>query len=253
MVLVLPVVLGVVLGLAARGSLRAIAMLRLRRIELFYLALALQIVAFPFPFLPWRTGNGLATTMWLASYAVLAVAAFVNRKIVGVPVIAAGMASNVVAVVANGRHMPALPQALRAAHKHYSVHFNSAASASPHLPWLVDRWAVPRWIHLGNVYSVGDVVIAVGVVLFVVAAMEPRLPLVRRRRSSGETVTASRLAAPAPAPQAVPAPPAAVLEPISPELALVCPELAERVRKQLPARPWEMFLPASTPQAQALA
>jgi hypothetical protein len=240
-VLALPVVLGVLLGLAARGSLRSVATLRLRRVELFYLALALQVVAFPFPFLPWRTSDTVATTMWLASYAMLGAAAIANRRIVGVPVIAVGMLSNVVAVVANGRHMPALPQALRAAHKHYVVHFNSAAGAKPHLPWLVDRWAVPGWIHLGNVYSIGDVVIAVGVVLVVVAAMEPRLLLLRRPRGRTESTTAPQVAPPA---ATIPPKPIVALEPISPELALVCPELAERVRKQLPARPWEMFVPA---------
>ncbi len=113
----------------------------------------------------------------------LVAAAFVNRGITGVPVIAAGMASNVIAVLANRGHMPALPQALRAAKKHYSVQFNSVARAHPHLPWLVDRWAGPRWIHVGNVYSVGDVVIALGVVLFVVAAMQPQPPGFRRVRA----------------------------------------------------------------------
>jgi hypothetical protein len=161
-----------------------------------------------------------------------------NRRIVGVPVIAAGMASNVVAVVANGRHMPALPQALRAAHKHYAVHFNSAASAKPNVPWLVDRWAVPRWIHLGNVYSIGDVVIAVGVVLVVVAAMQPRR--LRRRRDVPQAAPVEARRAPTPS---------VVLDPVSPELALVCPELAERVRNELPARPWEMFLPHAQPVA----
>jgi hypothetical protein len=31
--------------------------------------------------------------------------------------------------------------------------------------------------------------------------------------------------------------------PISPELVLVCPELASRARAELPDRPWEAFLP----------
>ena len=175
MVLALPVVLGVLVGLAGRGDLRQIMALRLGRVELFYLAVALQLVAFPFSFLPWTTSDAVATTIWLASYALLFCGAIVNRRITGVPVIAAGMASNVIAVVMNGGHMPALPRALRAAHKHYTVHLNSAVGAHPHLGWLVDRWAVPRWIPLGNVYSVGDVVIAAGVVLLVVAAMKPRL------------------------------------------------------------------------------
>lgn len=246
MVLALPVALGVLLGLASRGSLRAIATLRFRRVELFYLALAVQVVAFPFPFLPWRTNDTIATTMWLASYALLGAAAIANRRIIGVPVIAAGMASNVIAVVANGRHMPALPQALRAAHKHYVVHFNSAASASPRVPWLVDRWAVPRWIHLGNVYSIGDVVIAVGVLLVVVAAMQPRLSPLRRPKV--ETVEVPQAA---PLEPVRPRTPTVAPEPISPELALVCPELAERVREQLPARPWELFLPAPAPASVA--
>jgi len=79
--------------------------------------------------------------------------------------------------------MPALPSALHAAHKSYHVHYNSAASASPHLAWLVDRWAVPRWLHVGNVFSVGDVVIAVGAMILVWTAMEARLPVPGRRRT----------------------------------------------------------------------
>lgn len=176
MVLALPIVIGVLLGFAVGGNLNGLATLRLRRLELFYGAVALQLLAFPFPFFPWRTSDTVATSIWLASYGLLAVGAFVSRRIIGVPLIAMGMASNVIAVVANGRHMPVLPSALRAAHKHYTVQYNSAATAHPHVPWLVDRWAVPRWVHLGNVYSVGDVVIAAGVILLIAAAMRTRAP-----------------------------------------------------------------------------
>ena len=35
----------------------------------------------------------------------------------------------------------------------------------------------------------------------------------------------------------------AAAAPISPELVLVCPDLAERARAALPDRPWEVFLP----------
>jgi hypothetical protein len=41
----------------------------------------------------------------------------------------------------------------------------------------------------------------------------------------------------------------AVTAPISPELALVCPELAEEARAALPDRPWEAFLPVLRPAA----
>ena len=41
----------------------------------------------------------------------------------------------------------------------------------------VDRWAVPHWIPLGNVYSIGDVLIAIGVFLAIVAAMRAHRPV----------------------------------------------------------------------------
>jgi hypothetical protein len=189
MVLALPVAVGIALALVAGGDIRRLGGLGFRGIWLFYLAVGIQVLAFPFPFLPWRTSDGVARALWLASYGLLVAAALVNRRITGVPIIAAGMLSNVVAVVANGGHMPALPSALRAAHKSFHVHFNSAANASPHLAWLVDRWAVPHWVHVGNVFSVGDVLIAVGAVVLVWSAMGARLPGASRRSAPVEQGT----------------------------------------------------------------
>ena len=63
---------------------------------------------------------------------------------------------------------------------------NSTALADPALPWLVDRWAAPSWIPLANGFSVGDVLIAVGAVVIVLAGMgvRPQRLLVRRRASA---------------------------------------------------------------------
>ena len=142
----------------------------------------MQVVAFPFAFLPWTTSDLVGRALWLGSYALLCCGALLNLRVSGVPVVAAGMVSNIAAVVANGGHMPVLPQALRDSGKSYLVHFNSAADATPNLPWLVDRWAVPQWLHVGNVFSVGDVAIAIGVLVLVFAAMGARLPLPALRR-----------------------------------------------------------------------
>jgi hypothetical protein len=180
-VLAFPVVVGIVLGLLARGDLRHLASLEFRRVELFYMAVGAQILAFPFSFLPWHTSDGVAKALWLASYALLVGAAIMNRHVTGVPVIAAGMLANIVAVVANGGHMPALPRALHAAGLSLRTHYNSTAMAAPHFAWLVDRWAVPRGLHMGNVFSVGDVVIAIGAVVLVVSAMGAKLPALPRR------------------------------------------------------------------------
>jgi hypothetical protein len=184
MVLGLPVVLAIAAALVFGGDLRRLSGLRLRRIELFYVAIAVQLVAFPFAFMPWRVSDAVARALWLASYAALCCGAVANLRITGVPIIGAGMAANIIAVVANGGHMPALPRALHDAGKSYVVQYNSAASATPHVSWLVDRWAVPDWLPVGNVFSVGDVVIAIGVMVLVFSAMGARLPLALPRRAA---------------------------------------------------------------------
>ena len=75
--------------------------------------------------------------------------------------------------------MPVLPEAMRAAGGDHTTFNNSTAATEPHLAWLVDRWAAPEWIPAANVFSVGDVLIAVGAAWIVIAAMGVRNPLRR--------------------------------------------------------------------------
>jgi hypothetical protein len=112
--------------------------------------------------------------LWLVSFALLIGFAAVNRAVRGVALVFAGLASNLAAVVANGGLMPASPHAVRAAGLAYRLHNNSISVVHPHLAWLTDRWAVPAWIPLGNVFSVGDVLIAAGIIATIVLAMHAR-------------------------------------------------------------------------------
>jgi hypothetical protein len=170
MVLALPLLLALLLSLVLGGSLRAIGEIRLRSLWLFYAAIGAQVVAFPFAFLPWTTPDSLQRALWLCSYALLATGAARNAHIRGVRVIAVGMALNLAAVVVNGGRMPVLPDAMRDAGHEYGVRMNSVAAADPRLDWLVDRWAAPEWVPLANVFSVGDVVIALGALALGLAA-----------------------------------------------------------------------------------
>jgi Family of unknown function (DUF5317) len=181
MVLVYPLLLGLVLVPLLGGDLRRLADLRLRAIPLLYLALALQLVAFPIHATPWHLPDRASVALWLVSYACLAAAAAANIRRPGVPLVAAGLVANLAAILANGGHMPVLPEAMRAAGHAYDVHFNSAAIAAPHLAWLVDRWAAPDWIPNANVFSVGDVLIALGGILFPLGATGAGRIFLRRR------------------------------------------------------------------------
>lgn len=174
MVLAEAAVVGIVLGLLSGGRLGTLGELRIRHVGLVYAAIVLQIGAFPSGILPWSTPDLIARALWLASFALLIGFAAVNRAVRGVPLVFAGLVGNLVAVVANGGLMPASPQAIRAAGLTYRLRNNSVSTVDPHLAWLTDRWAVPAWIPWGNVFSVGDVLIAAGIVATIVLAMHGR-------------------------------------------------------------------------------
>ena len=174
MVLAEAAIAGIVLGLLTGGRLGALGELRIRRVELVYAAILLQIGAFPSGVLPWSTPDGIARVLWLVSFALLVGFAAVNRAVRGIALVFAGLACNLAAVLANGGLMPASPHAIRAAGLGYRLKNNSISTVHPHLAWLTDRWAVPAWIPWGNVYSVGDVLIAAGIIVTIVLAMHGR-------------------------------------------------------------------------------
>lgn len=183
MALAWPLAAGLLLAPLLGGRLSALGELRLRALPLFYIGLALQLIAFPFHEFPWRTSDRVGIVLWLISYGVFIVACSFNARIPGVPLVATGMLLNLLAICSNGGHMPALPSALRGAGMHFTQSRNSISAPSPHFAWLVDRWAAPSWVPWGNVFSVGDVFIMIGGVVFAFGAMQalPKLRLRLRR------------------------------------------------------------------------
>jgi Family of unknown function (DUF5317) len=179
--LALPVLVAVALGLVLGGRLGNLARIELRWTGLFFAAIGLQLVAFPLAVAPWRTPETLASVLWVASYGLLVVAAVRNRRLTGVPIIAAGMALNLSAILANRGTMPVRLAAMHEAGRTDAVQANSAALSDPSFAWLVDRWAAPDWVPLANVFSIGDVVIALGAMVIVLAGMGVRIPRVAAR------------------------------------------------------------------------
>jgi hypothetical protein len=193
MALAFPLLAGLVLAPVFGGRWSRIVKLRLRVVWLFYVAIAMQLVAFPVKVLPWHTSDRIGVVLWLISYGVFAAAIAGNFRIPGIPLIALGLVSNLAAILANGGHMPALPSALRAAGMHFATghNRNSAVLASPHLSWFVDRWAAPTWVPYANVFSVGDVLIMAGGLVFALGATGAlRVP--SRLRQPPEYATATR-------------------------------------------------------------
>ncbi len=178
-------VLALAVGLLLGGSLGALADIQIRGANLAFVAIGLQVIAFPSDVLPWTMPSSVARVLWLASYALLIWMLYLNVRLRGTPLVAAGLCCNVLAILANGGLMPVRRSALDAAGRGYHEHNNSIQLGHPHLGALIDRWAVPDWIPLANVYSVGDVLIAAGTLVLIVTAMKPRLLHLSAVRASG--------------------------------------------------------------------
>src|SRR6476646_8108322 len=170
--------IGLLLGRLLGGRLGRLAYVRVSKPWLFYLALALQMAAFPSLFVPWQAGTQVAPALSIASYGGLGVVAFANRQPFGMQFAAAGMLFNLAAILANGGHMPALPSAMRDGGLSFSgVHNNSVREASPKLAWFVDRWAAPGWVPFGNIFSVGAVSLKNKEIVVITGAMGARVPV----------------------------------------------------------------------------
>jgi hypothetical protein len=147
------------------GSLGKLATARIKGGWTIALALVLQVViisVIPKQMLGWR-----GQAVELASY-VLAVAFLViNRRVPWLWLVGLGGLCNLVAIGANAGVMPASPVALRAAGRvrHPGQFMNSTVLSHPHLAWLGDNFSVPRTLPLANVFSVGDVLLAIGTLL----------------------------------------------------------------------------------------
>ena len=166
------IVAGLLAGFLLGGRLEAIAETRFRWGWLAVAALVIQIVLFS----PLGSGLGDASPwIYVGSTALVAGIMLANVRITGLPIILLGALSNLAAIVSNGGAMPASPAALAAVGG--SIHSgptNSVVVAHPALEPLTDIFALPAWLPLANVFSIGDVLIGVGVAIALAAAMRPR-------------------------------------------------------------------------------
>lgn len=112
--------------------------------------------------------DGLSQAGHLLSYLLAGAFAVANRRLPGAVVVAAGGASNLAAISANGGTMPASPGALAASGWSASPeHFaNSAALHDARLTLLGDVFATPGWLPVHSIFSIGDVLIVVGFAVF---------------------------------------------------------------------------------------
>ncbi len=154
----------------AGGSLMRLADLRLRGPGLALGAIGLQVLIVTVA--PGGLPGGIHEVLHVASYALLGAFGWANRRVTGVPVVLAGGALNAAAILANGGVMPADPAVahVAAVQARPDEFVNSVPVAEAHLGFLGDVLATPASLPLHNVYSPGDLVIVLGLLIVVHAA-----------------------------------------------------------------------------------
>lgn len=160
---------GLVVGWLRGGSLATLGSFNPRIPCVVPLAFALQVVI--------ARAVGTEVPWWvlplhLGAYALLLAGMVANRGVPGVPLLATGLALNVIAISANGGLMPLAPERLSLNHADVRV------EAGQHVPrtkgvllprdatrfWeLTDVLALPEGLPMRGMFSVGDVAIALGV------------------------------------------------------------------------------------------
>jgi Family of unknown function (DUF5317) len=153
----------VAVALCLRGSVSALAALRFRAGWLMPLALLLQVlVVNVLVGLP----EAMARGAHLVTYALAGLFLALNLRVAGVPLITAGTAANAVTIALNGGVLPASPAALAQAGWTDDHRFaNSTPVEDARLAFLGDNYVTPDWVPFSNVYSLGDVLIVLGVLV----------------------------------------------------------------------------------------
>ena len=179
MFLLIAILVGLAVGLLLGGRPGHLARLHLRWPGLIFLALVIQVAIFtswlpvPQSLLPFLyvLSNVIALT-WLGG----------NLRIQGIACVGIGALSNLAAILANGGRMPVEPALLSRA-RGAAAEAAIASGRSPsnsvllnshsHLVWLTDRFLLPPPFPLPTVFSIGDLLIGVGVAWLIAAGMRP--------------------------------------------------------------------------------
>ena len=165
MLVLVPLVLGLLIGVAAGGKISNLATLRFRWP---WFVLAVLLIREAAVLRPFNQVEGVQYVYAAAVAALVAWTALHVRRLPGVWVVTLGAAMNLVVILANGARMPvAAGLAGSLVHRGHLGQYVLMGQGT-NLNWLAD-WIGFTWPFPGA-YSPGDLVIAVGIGIVVIVA-----------------------------------------------------------------------------------
>ncbi len=166
------------LALVRGGRPGRLALLQIRWRGVILAGFLIQVLAFS-EF--WQAQSDLRATtpfLYLLSLTLLLAALAANIRLPGFALITVGFCLNLLVIALNGGYMPSSESARALAGLAHleagQVTSNSVAiGPETRLAFLGDIWAIPRGFLFPNVFSIGDVVIAVGAFYLIQRALLP--------------------------------------------------------------------------------
>lgn len=181
----LVLLLSFLVALARGGSVSTLARLPLHHVWFLFLPFLIQVIAFTPPGDIVVAGAPLAQYLYAISLALAAVGLVLNRQLPGAIWIAIGLALNSVVIFSNGGFMPVAASAREFAGLTPLTGraFNVVPMvAETRLPFLADVLPLPSILPFANVFSIGDVLITLGGVIFI----QSIVPQTRRTESQAD-------------------------------------------------------------------
>lgn len=194
MLLLYSIAAGLIIGRLAGGRTRNLEAVRFAWWPLALAGLLAQLLLFADP-IQERVGP-VGPLVYVVSTVAVMIALLRNLRLPGFPILAAGAILNLIAVLANGGYMPSSADAwleLTGTAAIPVAHYSNVALIGPDtlFPFLGDIFVFPRPLPMATAFSLGDALIALGAVVFLVTAM---------RRPVGPP-TSTSMSAPQPAPR----------------------------------------------------
>ncbi len=161
------------LGLA-RWHKRSYTVPSLRATWLVVIAFVPQLFIAYLPATHQSFDNGFASASLLASLFLFSIFAWLNRHLPGMPILIGGLLLNFVVIVANGGWMPISPQTANLLAGKDVLQFMNLgdrfgekdillSAQNIHFEFLADRFLLPTWSPYKTAFSLGDILISVGV------------------------------------------------------------------------------------------
>lgn len=190
MAFVIVVLIVGIIALITGGSVKNLHNIRFKQTWLVLVAMAIKIVTNTDLRFYLDISNTIAPVLYPSSLALITLFIILNIRLRGLVVVGLGLAGNLLAIVTNAGYMPvkteylyltATASELEIINKGLPVYNYIAAGPHTKLYYLCDIFLMPNGIFISRIFSIGDILIAIGGSIFIWTHLKSR-----QVRSSGD-------------------------------------------------------------------